>query len=779
MVDLVAQRTLPRPTAAPGALAWLQLELVRYGTRLPEPERAAAFRAFAAEDARVPPMLDDIAAALGRGLTAATPATIVVHAAPPVSAEALRRQSLVDVGGEALAMTRPRLVDAASATSGPDDASRRFLEVVGPALVAARRTVGTAIAARPLPAVPGDASPRPVRVYAIFEDGTLLSAPWSDSETPPAGPSPVVDRELALLSARQAVPWFAPADFFFDRPARTTVDLSGGALAAASYSGFYLDLGGRGLVSTVMLPMEVPGAGRALFALDLAFAIDWAAFASSIDAPVAGMAVRVADASGASWRTLAQATTEAPHAGLRAAVDELAARSRAADGPSGPLRHGILRDEGAVAAFQVSDDTWILMLFPRASPIFPWAAVALLGGLLAVLIGGFEVNRRRAEGERARAENAMAAKQNLLNTMQVPLVVVDPNTDEIVSSNLAASAIGIRAGTRFAELVSPDPAARAHYQQMQVASTQPRRAYGVPVRVRDDQGQTVDRYAVVRSVAVTAPIDVLEADERHRLGVLFLLEPEADLWLLSAAVQREARGDERRRLAGLLSHGVDTLARVLEHCLSQRADDPAMRGFTAWLADYLERRLTVTAWLLEHWDALPPLPSQGVVDADQARATVARLEAVFHLVASDRALRQRLHWENGTLSSPVEGAALIEAAIDWPAAFECPTPVPGGFGLFLGEVLTNAVRHGKPGTIPRLTITADRVRRELVLRVENAVVDDAPAPRGEAYGGLSIVRAMARLFGWEMVHLETMGGRTFVAEWRVPAFDRGAAGQAD
>src|SRR6185436_1210469 len=153
-------------------------------------------------------------------------------------------------------------------------------------------------------------------------------------------------------------------------------------------------------------------------------------------------------------------------------------------------------------------------------------------------------------------------KQNLLNTMQVPLVVVDPNTDVIVSANRAAEAIGIRSGSRFVDLVWPDERSRAHYERMQVASPEPRRAYGLSVAVRDDRGGVTERYAVIRSVAVTAPIEALAADERHRLGVLFVLDPDDDLSLFADSVDGQARRDERRRLAGLLSHGVDTLARV-------------------------------------------------------------------------------------------------------------------------------------------------------------------------------------------------------------------------
>ncbi|HEY0476169.1 MAG TPA: ATP-binding protein, partial [Kofleriaceae bacterium] len=555
----------------------------------------------------------------------------------------------------------------------------------------------------------------------------------------------------------------------------------GAAAPQAAYSGFYLDVGGRGLVSTLLVPFATPDGRHGVLALDLAFEIDWRALARGVARPVIGAALEVGAGGAASWTALAAALPPDAPAALRGAVAALASRPAPAGDDASPLRHGIVASAGTVAAFQVSDRTWLLMLFPRTSPAFPVAAVAALAGLLALLFAGFERNRRRADAERGKAERAFAEKQNLLDTMQVPLVVVDPNTDVIVSSNRAAEAIGVRAGSRFAELVSPDPRARAHYQRMQAATSEPRRAYGVPVSIRDEDGRTVERYAVVRSVAVTAQIEALAADERHRLGVLFVLDRDADLGILTDDLTAEAHREERRRLAGLLSHGVDALARVLEHLLRapDRGDDA--RGFAAWLSEYLERRLTVTAWLLDHWDATPPLPRASAIDGDNARATLARLSSVLAAARRDRALRTRLHWDNGTLAGPADrdDGGVLDVAIDWPADYVVTCPVRGGFGLFLGELVTNAVRHGRPGTRPQVEIRCDRVRKELTLVVDNAIEPSAAAPgTGDAYGGLSIVRAMARLFEWSEVACGPAGER-FVAAWSMPASETGERGDAD
>jgi PAS domain-containing protein len=773
--DLVGQRTPLRPTDAPGAMAWLRLELDKYARRL-DPDRARRYRSFAAGGDRVPAELRHLLPAMALSPQAEADATRVrVLDAATTPAASLRRQRLVELDGHTLVVTRRHALD--TDRGGESTGSDRFVRAVVPALVRAQADIARVIEQAALPPVPGDRGPRPVRVYAVAEDGTLVSAPWDDG----AGGTRAAPLELALLGARPGVPTFAPEEFFFAFDPASNPEADGDVAERARYSGFYLDLGGRGLVSTLLRPIVVPSAAeRGVIALDLAFDIDWRAVAASVEAPVAGAAVRSGDPNATSWPALEAAVGADSPLPLRKAVSELAARDQQNHGPvdPSPLRHGLV-DGGAVAAFQVSDAAWLLMFFPKTSPAFPVTAVSLLAVMLAVLLAGFEFNRRRAEGERRGAERALAEKQNLLNTMQVPLVVVDPNTDVVVSSNRAAETIGVRAGQRFADLVWPDDRARDHYQRMQVASPEPRRAYGVPVGVRNEHGALIERYAIVRSVAVTAPIEALSADERHRLGVLFLLDPEADVALLADDISDRAHRDERRRLAGLLSHGVDTLARVLDHSLSQTAADAGQREFSAWLAEYLERRITVAAWLLDHWDATPPLPHDSVVDRTQLDATVARFDRILRHVRDDRELRARLHWNNGTLAAPAPDGAVLEVAVDWPVAFEFTCPIRGGFGWFLGEVVANAVRHGVPGTIPRLTVTCDRIRRELAFQVQNVTRHPAGRPaQGETYGGLSIMRALARLFEWRDLAFERRGDE-FVASWRVPVSERGVVGQPD
>jgi hypothetical protein len=733
--DLVATRTPLRPTDAPGAMAWLRRAIDRLVTD-------SSDASLAEPGASVPAPLVAAAAALrGSSASESMPVTIeAILAAPPST---MRVQQLVRVGDRVMAVTRRRSIVEDHAISG---AART--------LVAADARLRETLSTLPLQTALGRQRVRPVRIYAVDEDATLVSLPWVD--TPNIADSRrAAETEAGLISARPTVPAFAPADFFF----RSEAD---------GYSGFYLDLGGRGLVSTITIPEVSRDGTHLVVALDLAFDVDWHRLAASLEPPIIGVAVDVPDGNG-SWNELITALSAQAPGTFRQALSEFPVAGQTPAGTNTePTRHAVLKS-GAVAAFHVADRTWLVAWFPNSPPPFPVAAMALLGVMLAVLLSGFEINRRRAERERRSAERALSEKQNLLNTMQVPLVVVDPNSDAIVSANHAADAIGFSAGRRFADLVWPDARARAYYERMQVATPEPRRAYGIPVAVT---GAAEPRYAIVRSVAVTAPIEALNADERHRLGILIVIDEDADLALFSEDLSLAAHRDERRRLAGLLTHGVDTLARVLEHTLARRGADE----FALWLAEYLERRISVTAWLLDHWDASLPLPRPHVIDSDQARATIARLRDVLAHVAADRELRSRLHWDNGTLSSPQP--ATLDVHLDWPDDADVTCPVRGGFGLFLNELVANATRHGTPGSTPRLSISCDRVRGELVCLLENAAPPDAASfDRADAYGGMSMVRAMARLFEWQDLAWRQDGDRVGVT-WAMP-FGTRRRGEAD
>lgn len=741
--QLVQQRMPSRPTEAPGAIAWLREQLVQYREHLGADE-ASAFGRLSDESDFLPSELAATAAAMRgaavwRGDGDALPQAVRVDRGQP----SRRSVSVLHAAGSAFVVTRRRALDH-------DASSNAFVRGLAAPMGAARARLEEALA--------GIA--RPVRLYALGEDGTLLSMPWPPAEE---GPDATASGEAHRLSTRPTLPSFAPEEFFFR--------FGDDDYETVRYSGFYLDLGGRGLVSTVTMPIE--GATQAgVLALDLAHAVDWDRFASTIAPPVAASIVRTNTEAPTTWMALRSALPTHASAPLRVVLNAIVERGGTRPAAVSPITHAVVPDSGAVAAFQVGDRAWLLTFFPSATPSFPAGAVALLGAVLAVLLTGFEMNRRKAEREADRAARALDEKQNLLNTMQVPLVVVDPNTDTIVSANQVAESIGIRRGARFADRVSDDPRARAHYERTQVVTGEARRAYGVPIRVDAGSGQVIEQFAMVRSVAVTAPIEALGADERHRLAILFLVDPQSDLRLLLDEVEEAAHTDERRRLAGLLSHGLTSLAEVLRRNLA-REDGSA--PLSRWLADYLQRRIHVTAWLLDHWDSSHP-PHDSVVDAAQAHETLASLERILVEVRNDADVRARLEWSNGPLSAAADNPPFA-LSINWPDEYETTLPVRGGLGFFLTEVLSNAMRHGAPGTVPRVMMRCDRIRQELDCAVENERREHRPPASGR-YGGVALLAGMARLFGWSEFCAAPTGSR-FLVTWRVPLTRRDHPGRPD
>lgn len=743
LYELVQDKTPPRPTETPGLAAWLHLALKRYGATLEHGE------VMTWEDRRsVPPALAGL-----RDLLATPPEPSAVE--PRLTGEEtrlqFRSQRFAELDGHWLVMTRRKALDG-------DPASNRFLAMTGPHLLRLARRVPAGVS----PGVPG--VPRVLRVYALSEDGTLVSMPLAELT-----PDPAARRRAALDEGREfrkvpQLPNFVSNEFFFQ--------FDSGAPGQVYYSGLYLDLGGQGVVATIVVPYVQDGSAGVL-GTDVAFDVDWQAFARQIEPPMVAEVVRLGPLPEGRWRPWTDVESALPRGSLLApAVASLAQRERR-EGlfvSPGSVQEAVVEGQGAVAALQMAADTWLVVLFPRTGATSPFLSLGLLSVLFLLLIAGFEVHRRRAEQAQDKAERELAEKQNLLNTMQVPLVVVDPNSDSVVFGNEAARRLGIDAGLRFADLVPDDERARRHYEHMQMAGPDARRAYGLPLKLN---GET--RYAVVRSVAVTAPIEALRADERHRLGVLFLLEPETDLALWTEDLVAGAQGEERRKLAGLLSHGVDTLVRVLARVVDRGGEE----NFVAWLAGYVDRRVHVTAWLFDHWDAEPPLPPASAIEAGQARETLSALQRVFALAAADPGLRSSLHWDNGVLSSPPSGD-IPAISLDWPPEVWFPLPVRGGFGLFLEEVLVNAIRHGRPGTVPRLAVSYDPGRAELLFEAENET-SEARRLRGEPYGGRRILERLARLFGWEGLAFEEGAGLAgrYRVSWRVPVSERADPRSAD
>src|SRR5262249_13698653 len=138
-------------------------------------------------------------------VSSAVPATSGSAGSTAIAAGSLREQRVLALAGHPVVVTRRKA--ASDAERAPSDG---FVAHVAPRLVRGAEAIDRAIAVAPLPPVPGDRPPRPVRLYAVGEDGTLVSAPWRDR----AGEDAARD-ELALLSSHPGHPAFAPQEFFF------------------------------------------------------------------------------------------------------------------------------------------------------------------------------------------------------------------------------------------------------------------------------------------------------------------------------------------------------------------------------------------------------------------------------------------------------------------------------------------------------------------------------------------------------------------------------------
>lgn len=240
----------------------------------------------------------------------------------------------------------------------------------------------------------------------------------------------------------------------------------------------------------------------------------------------------------------------------------------------------------------------------------------------------------------------------------------------------------------------------------------------------------------------------------------------------------DARQDERNRLAGIVDHGADTLARVLAAQLGTAVDDEAQR-FCQWLADYLLRRLHVSQWVLDRWGGPPCHDAGCILGPDHLRGALVQHEHVFAVVGRDAGLRAQLHWNNGTLAAPAPpGEPWVRAFIDWPDGWRLTAPAEGLFGYVLGEALVNAIKHGEPGVPIELDVDLDRGRRELCFRLRNACEAQAEAgPAAKAYGGLAIVTELARICAWPLEPRREASA--FELRWRCPVMPERDPGQVD
>src|SRR5215470_10333303 len=116
--DLVAERTPLRPTDAPGAMAWLRLELDRFGRSDRDGARAQRYASFAASGDRVPGALAPLLAVMRTATTGDARTDAGLAPEPEASARAsLREQHVLAVDGHPVIVTRRKTTGAERAPS--------------------------------------------------------------------------------------------------------------------------------------------------------------------------------------------------------------------------------------------------------------------------------------------------------------------------------------------------------------------------------------------------------------------------------------------------------------------------------------------------------------------------------------------------------------------------------------------------------------------------------------------------------------------------------------
>ena len=121
---------------------------------------------------------------------------------------------------------------------------------------------------------PGLRSARVARFYVLSEDESLISLPLAHHDLKPD------DKRLYLSEGQEfrknpRSPTFVSNNFFFN------FEFSQPLKTQAVFSGLYLDLGGLGLVASVITPVVYNGKRCALGA-DIAFDMDWKQFAKGL-----------------------------------------------------------------------------------------------------------------------------------------------------------------------------------------------------------------------------------------------------------------------------------------------------------------------------------------------------------------------------------------------------------------------------------------------------------------------------------------------------------------
>jgi hypothetical protein len=611
-----------------------------------------------------------------------------------------------------------------------------------------------------------ESPPQLIRLFAVVEDGSVLTLPIT----------PTLEEETANLGRNLKEPSLASIVVFgphdFSRPREQDIH----------YTGIYPDKLGQGFVVTLVVPgVHEPGQLDLLIAADLGLAISHEQLVANADPSLQLAIARLpSEMRGPSWQpwvTLLSALPTDASAKLLREVHEHALRETQQEQRVDWAPLAFDKTSGGVLfATQLAKDYWLVGLVEDPRP--PWPSMLLAPGLLLTLLVWLERRRRASERERRRLDTGARVRDAVLDDLRLALMVIDPNDDKVVHANTTAQReLGLTPGQLVHErLVAADARSQRDYHAHQGLTGGRRRAYGVRLRPASDG----PRYALIRSISLTDAIPEFHAAANHRLGVVCPIEGDADLAPVLADELAASRQDERNKLATIIDHGVDVLARVLAGQLRTTDDEDAEDAeFRRWLAEYLFGRLHVTQWILDHWGGPECRDIDCILGPEHLRAALTQYQRVFAWVGHEPLLRAQLRWNNGTLASPLpDGVAAVKLWIDWPDEYLLATPAEGLFGYFLGEALINAIKHGTPGVPIEIDVDLDRARRELCIRVRNpCATHDQDSREDKAYGGSAILTEIARICHWQLSR--TLEREVFELRWVCPVTLQRPTGLAD
>jgi hypothetical protein len=230
-----------------------------------------------------------------------------------------------------------------------------------------------------------------------------------------------------------------------------------------------------------------------------------------------------------------------------------------------------------------------------------------------------------------------------------------------------------------------------------------------------------------------------------------------ELSQLTKEHDQNSRRDERARLSSLIAHGLLASLHVLSSPGSQAAFGSEVGTRILRMLNNRAELLSALFRALDDQDAEPP---NAAVGPERVRETLDNYTALFSAVAQSFPLRKELDWTNGTLSRPT-GDDVLKVALDWPSGAVIPCALPGAVGFVLGEALINAVRHGKPGTVPQVTIRGAHSGSALEVVVQNECKDGVVRTKAsDHYGGSQLVDMLAERLRWRVERSQADGRYT-------------------